>query len=86
MKYKQFVNELKNQGVVFVEMTNHTKLYYKGKHSTLKRHPSQEISNQYANLIRKNWDLSSYLRSEISPQMLRFYGVLLWQIVVIKLP
>lgn len=57
MKYKQFVNELKNQGVVFVEMTNHTKLYYKGKNSTLKRHPSQEISNQYANLIRKQLGL-----------------------------
>lgn len=54
MKYKQFVNELKN---VLVEMTNHTKLYYKGKRSTLKRHPSQEISNQYANLIRKQFGL-----------------------------
>lgn len=57
MKYKQFVNELKNQGVEFVEMTNHTKLYYKGKRSTLKRHPSQEISNLYANLIRKQLGL-----------------------------
>lgn len=57
MKYKQFVKELKDQGVEFIEMTNHTKLYYKGKRSTLKRHPSQELSNQYMDLVRKQLGL-----------------------------
>lgn len=57
MKYKQFVKELKDQGVEFVEMTNHTKLYYKGKRSTLKRHPSQELTNQYMDLVRKQLGL-----------------------------
>ena len=41
MKYISFVNELKSKGVVFVNKTNHIKLYLNGKESTLKRHPSR---------------------------------------------
>lgn len=53
MKYNEFVKELKKQGVIFDERKGHTKLYLNGKQSTLKRHPSQEITNAYANLIRR---------------------------------
>ena len=53
MKYNEFVKELKQQGVIFDERKRHTKLYLNGKQSTLKRHPTQEISNTYANLIKK---------------------------------
>ena len=57
MKYKEFVNELKQKGVIFDERKGHTKLYLNGHQSTIKRHPSQEITNLYANLIRRQLGL-----------------------------
>lgn len=57
MKYVSFVNELKSKGVVFVNRKNHVRLYLNGKSSTLKRHPTQEISNVYADLVRKQLGL-----------------------------
>ena len=57
MKYNEFVKELKQQGVIFDERKRPTKLYLNGKQSTLKRNPTQEISNAYANLIRSQLGL-----------------------------
>ena len=57
MKYNEFVKELKQLGVIFDERKRPTKLYLNGKQSTLKRHPTQEISNAYAKFIRSQLGL-----------------------------
>jgi len=38
MKMSEFRKWLAHQGVIFKEGTKHTKLYYKGRQSTLPRH------------------------------------------------
>ena len=57
MKHKDFIDELLASGVRIENGTNHLKLYYKGKASTCPRHPSQEISNVFANKIKKQLGL-----------------------------
>ncbi len=53
MKYQNFISELKDLGVKVENGTGHLKLYYKGKQTTCPRHPSKEISNNFAKLIKK---------------------------------
>lgn len=36
MKHKQFIDELKDLGVVIVDGTNHYKAYYNGRQSVIK--------------------------------------------------
>lgn len=51
MKTREFKKELEKHGVQFVECKRHTKPTLKGKVSFLPRH--SEISNQFANVIKK---------------------------------
>ena len=53
MKHKKFIDELKGLGVVLVDGTNHYKAYYNGKQTVVVRHPAQEYSNRYMELIKK---------------------------------
>lgn len=57
MKYNQFRKELLSYGVEIVKATGHDKLYYQGHKSLLKRHPTQEISNEYRKLILRQLGL-----------------------------
>lgn len=43
MKQSEFNRWLACQGVTFAEGSNHTKVYYRGKQTTLPRHPSKEL-------------------------------------------
>ena len=53
MKHKKFIDELKGLGVVLVDGTNHYKAYYNGKQTVVVRHPAQEYSTRYMDLIKK---------------------------------
>jgi mRNA interferase HicA len=53
MKHKKFIDELKGLGVVLVDGTNHYKAYYNGKQTVVVRHPVQEYSKRYMELIKK---------------------------------
>lgn len=54
MKHNAFISELKALGVRVVDAKGHLKLYYKGKHTICRRHPTKEISNDYAKLVKNN--------------------------------
>ncbi len=43
MKYAQFIKALKDKGVGVENAKRHTILRYKGKMTTISRHPSQEV-------------------------------------------
>lgn len=60
MKLRDFLMELKAEGVVIRDATRHYKLYCNGRQTIMKRHPSQEISNCYASLIRKQLGLRQH--------------------------
>lgn len=53
MKHKTFIDELKALGVRVEDGKNHLKLYYKDKQTVCRRHPTKEISNSYAKLIKR---------------------------------
>ena len=53
MKHKKYIGELKGLGVVLVDGTNHYKAYYNGKQTVVVRHPVQEYSKRYMELIKK---------------------------------
>lgn len=53
MKHKQFIDELKDLGVVIVDGTNHYKAYYNGRQSVIKRHPTKDYSRKYMELIKR---------------------------------
>ncbi len=53
MKHKKFIDELKGLGVVLVDGTNHYKAYYNSKQTVVVRHPVQEYSKRYMELIKK---------------------------------
>lgn len=53
MKQAEFVRWLKSEGVVFKNGTRHLKAYYKGKQTTVPRHPGSEIENDLAKEIKK---------------------------------
>ena len=53
IKHKKFIDELKGRGVVLVDGTNHYKAYYNGKQTVVVRHPVQEYSKRYMELIKK---------------------------------
>lgn len=57
MKLKTFLDELKKEGVVVLNGTNHYKLILGDKWTTCKRHPSKELSNVAASRIRKQLGL-----------------------------
>lgn len=62
MKQPEFVKWLKEQGVTFTEGSNHYKVYYNGKQTTVPRHPSKEIDNQFAKRIAKQLGLEFKLK------------------------
>jgi mRNA interferase HicA len=43
VKQSEFKRWLAEQGAIFKEGANHTKVYLNGKQTTLSRHPSHEI-------------------------------------------
>lgn len=57
MKHKTFIDELRAAGVRIEDGTRHLKLYYKGKQATCPRHPSREISDNFAKKIKKQLGL-----------------------------
>lgn len=57
MKQSEFKRWLASQGATFVEATNHTKVYYQGKQTTLPRHPGREIREPLRKLILKQLGL-----------------------------
>lgn len=57
MKHKSFIDELRTLGVRIVDGGSHLKLYYKDKQTTCPRHPSREISNAFAKVIKKQLGL-----------------------------
>ncbi|MFV0575593.1 MAG: type II toxin-antitoxin system HicA family toxin [Vibrio sp.] len=57
VKQSEFRRWLESQGVEVKQGTNHLKLYYQGKQSTLPRHPSKEIGKGLANAIKTQLNL-----------------------------
>ncbi|WP_099114283.1 type II toxin-antitoxin system HicA family toxin [Xenorhabdus miraniensis] len=57
MKQSEFRRWLEAQGVDVSNGTNHLKLRYKGKHSVMPRHPSQEIKEPLRKAIIKQLGL-----------------------------
>ena len=57
MTYSQFRRWLAAPGVAFIEGCKHTKLYYRGKQSTLPRHGGREISEGARRAILKQLGL-----------------------------
>ena len=53
MKTSEFKRWLANQGATFKEGAGHTKVYLKGKQSTLPRHSSKEIGEGLRKAILK---------------------------------
>ena len=53
MKHLAFISELKALGVRVEDAKGHLKLYYKDKQTICRRHPTKEISNAYAKLVKK---------------------------------
>ncbi len=58
MKLKSFLDELRKQGVLITQGTDHYKLYYGDKWTTCTRHHSKELSNASARNIKKQLGLS----------------------------
>ncbi len=57
MKHNAFIDELKRLGVRVEDAKGHLKLYYNGRQTICRRHPTKEISNQYARLVKKQLGL-----------------------------
>lgn len=57
MKCSEFRRWLEAQGVETKDGTNHLKLYYKGKQSTMPRHPGKEIREGLRKAILKQLGL-----------------------------
>ncbi|URL05946.1 type II toxin-antitoxin system HicA family toxin [Avibacterium sp. 21-595] len=57
MKQSEFLRWLKAQGVEVKEGSNHSKLYYNGKQSTIPRHPSKEMKTGTVKAIKKQLGL-----------------------------
>lgn len=53
MKISEFKRWLESQGVRIEDGTNHWKLYWNGKQSTLSRHPSKELKEGLRQAILK---------------------------------
>ncbi|MFC5605932.1 type II toxin-antitoxin system HicA family toxin [Variovorax soli] len=58
MKISEFKRWLESQGVEVTNGTNHWKLRYQGKFSTLPRHPSQELKEGTRRAILKQLGLN----------------------------
>jgi mRNA interferase HicA len=57
VKISEFKRWLESQGVTVANGTNHWKLYYQGRQSTLPRHPSQELNEKLRKAIIKQLGL-----------------------------
>ncbi|MWN32110.1 addiction module toxin, HicA family [Gilliamella sp. Pra-s65] len=57
MKQSEFLRWLIDQGVEVKQGSNHTKLYYNGKQSTMPRHPSRELKNGTMRAIKRQLNL-----------------------------
>jgi mRNA interferase HicA len=53
VKQAEFVRRLKSEGVLIKNGTKHLKAYYKGKQTTVPRHPGSEIDDDFAKVIKK---------------------------------
>lgn len=53
MKQTEFVRWLKSQGVILKNGTNHLKAYYKGKQTSVDRHPGKELDDRYIKTVKK---------------------------------
>ena len=69
MKHKKFIDELKGLGVVLVDGTNHYKAYYNGKQTVVVRHPVQEYSKRYMELIKKQLGIKQQSKRTESPPL-----------------
>ncbi|OCG45147.1 mRNA interferase [Gilliamella sp. Fer1-1] len=59
MKQSEFLRWLVAQGVEVKQGSNHLKLYYNGKQSTMPRHPSKELKNGTMIAIKKQLNLNN---------------------------
>ena len=57
MKQSEFRRWLESQGVVVKDGTNHLKLYWNGRQSTMPRHPGKEINDKLRKAILKQLGL-----------------------------
>lgn len=57
VKISEFKRWLESQGVTVKNGTNHWKLYYQGRQSTLTRHPGQELNENLRKAILKRLGL-----------------------------
>lgn len=57
MKISEFKRWLESQGVTVKNGTRHWKLYYKGRQSTLPRHPSEELKEGTRKAILKQLEI-----------------------------
>ena len=53
MKIREFRRWLAEKGAAFEEGTKHTKIYFKGRQTTLPRHPHQELGEGLRKAILK---------------------------------
>lgn len=57
MKHTEFLRWLVAQGVEVKQGSNHLKLYYQGRRSTMPRHPNKELAKGTMIAIRKQLNL-----------------------------
>ncbi len=57
MKQTEFLRWLVAQGVEVKQGSNHLKLYYQGRRSTMPRHPNKELAKGTMIAIRKQLNL-----------------------------
>lgn len=57
MKQSEFLRWLVAQSVEVKQGTNHWKLYYNGKQSTMPRHPSKELKTGTMRAIKRQLNL-----------------------------
>lgn len=57
MKQREFRQWLTRQGAIFVEGTNHLKIYLHGRQSVMPRHPGKELNEKLRKAIIKQLNL-----------------------------
>lgn len=58
MKQREFRQWLAREGAVFVEGTNHLKIYLRGRQSVMPRHPGKELNEKLRKAIIKQLNLA----------------------------
>ncbi|HEY2453178.1 MAG TPA: type II toxin-antitoxin system HicA family toxin [Scandinavium sp.] len=57
MKQREFRQWLARQGALFVDGTNHLKIYLAGRQSVMPRHPGKELNEKLRKAIMKQLNL-----------------------------